>query len=613
MRKSLFAGLTILDPDEPLTTDGGAFTGKDREVIANLLRVGAVTHRHDAHAALADPTLAPAAEAITASGGLPADRAFSVGFTIRDDQDGETRLSPAVVISTPDAIPTPEQAPSAVVDYSAGSLRADSYYYAATITDGMGGETPPGPAALAERAAGYASGRVLLSGLDALVTEAGGAGWRLYRATGGGQLDFLAEGVTADFIDDGTVACDCNIRPPVDNRTRAFNSLRITVPAAAASAASAFSVYVSETGDFISPSLFGTFPAASAGTEMMMTSLALQPGSPPDTSTSIPGANLIDPDTELLDWHWKRPVATSAALPDGDEGDVRVTLNDGRLYGHLNDVWQALGIQGPAGPAGASGAPGAEGPAGPAGEPGAGSIDVSDDLTLVAGTTAVHFEGATVAASGASAIVTVASGGGGGTGLLDVTEGFTGGLPASWTGGTPGDFEVVGGRLRLTSAGIGLGTERSIWRPDLKVANFQLDAKLILNQAVFAFFLGISAADLIYPYVNYAFNGANGQLYQKQNNAGAAITAMTGTDFPAAGAGIERWWRVRMLGDRITVATYASDPDGGGVNPPITHVGATVPMSRRDSPGTPRSIGVVMQGSAGRTVEVDWLRIRELR
>ena len=39
MKKTIFAGLTILDPGEGLSTDDGAFTGRDREAIDRLLRI----------------------------------------------------------------------------------------------------------------------------------------------------------------------------------------------------------------------------------------------------------------------------------------------------------------------------------------------------------------------------------------------------------------------------------------------------------------------------------------------------------------------------------------------------------------------------------------------
>jgi hypothetical protein len=46
MRKTLFAGLTVLSPDESLLSDDGAFIGRDRETIDRFLEIGAKTHRH---------------------------------------------------------------------------------------------------------------------------------------------------------------------------------------------------------------------------------------------------------------------------------------------------------------------------------------------------------------------------------------------------------------------------------------------------------------------------------------------------------------------------------------------------------------------------------------
>jgi hypothetical protein len=66
MRKTLFAGLTELDPSDSLAEDGYAFQQKNPRVTDHFLEIGAVTHRHDAHLPLADPTVAPSA---AASGG----------------------------------------------------------------------------------------------------------------------------------------------------------------------------------------------------------------------------------------------------------------------------------------------------------------------------------------------------------------------------------------------------------------------------------------------------------------------------------------------------------------------------------------------------------------
>jgi hypothetical protein len=338
MEKTPFAGLTVLEPGEGLDSDNGAFIDADRFTIDGLLRLGAKLHRHNEEAGLLNPTV-PASGAVVASGGtIASDQTISLGYTLEDGQGGETMLSPLAVVSTGSPMDVPIAAPSGAIDYSAGSLLVDTYYYAATWTDGDGGETPAGPAVGVERAPGFASGQVKLTNLAYGMTAAGAVEWRLFRAIGGGTYDLLTTGGVGQdsFTDNGTTSVDCDVHPPTDsqNTTGRVNTLLVTLPKTNAniSRASFINLYGSVTGDFGEASSLGQYPVASAGATVSFTSLNFNDASPPDVNLSIGGAHLIDPDTELLDWHWLRPVAASATLASGEQGDVRLALDVGRLY-----------------------------------------------------------------------------------------------------------------------------------------------------------------------------------------------------------------------------------------------------------------------------------------
>lgn len=341
MRKTLFAGLTALDPGDTLATDGFSFQSRNPEITDHLLELGAVTHRHDARLALANPAVAPSAAASAGVGSFPADTSVFVGYTLLDEHGGETTMAPAVTLSTRESLAAPDDVPSAVADYTAGVLRADTYYYALTFSDGAGGETTVGPSIAVEREPGFASGRVLLSGMATLAAAAGAPAWRLYRATGGGRLAFLAQGATDAFTDDGTVPCDCNVSPPPRNITNGANRIGVVVPSAAG--ASGFALYLSETGDFTSPSFAGAHPIADAGDTIVFDGFDVDDGAPPDVSSSVPGASKINPDTDLLDWNWKRSVDTTAELPAGDQGDVRLVRGTATLYAVLGSAAAAPG------------------------------------------------------------------------------------------------------------------------------------------------------------------------------------------------------------------------------------------------------------------------------
>jgi hypothetical protein len=352
MEKTLFAGLTQLDPGEALSTDNASFQSENPPKIDRLLEIGAVTHRHNAHPAQANPGSAavPGASAIASGGHIPADTNIYVGFTLLDFDQGETTLSPIVTVSTDTPIESPDDAPTTEVDYTGGGLVPDTYYYAISLLDAEGGETPLGPTTAVEREPGYASGRVLVSGLLAPVEAASAAGWRLWRAVGGGDLFYIASGATDTFMDDGTECIDCTLGPvnPESNLTNGDNTLLVEIPSGGAMAtASAFSVYLSTDPSFDSGSLAGTYPIASAGTVLTFLDLLVEDHRPPDVSTCIPGASRIDPDTELIDWHWKRPVASAAVLPlDAEEGDVRVTLDDGVPHRFIDGAWGVWDMSG---------------------------------------------------------------------------------------------------------------------------------------------------------------------------------------------------------------------------------------------------------------------------
>lgn len=293
MRKTTFAGLTVLEPGEPLTTDGGSFLSRNPEITDYFLGL-IKTHRHDAHAPLADPIPAPALTTDATGGSLPPDLTVTAVYTLLDDQGGETLPSPVAAVTTASPVGPPQEAPTAVVDTTAGALVADVYAYVVTLTDDQGGETTPGPAVRVTRDPGPANARIVLSGLTAVMAASPGAtGWRLYRAKGAGDFDLLSWGAADSFTDDGSVPVDCGVEPPSVDTTNGANQVTLNVPVLPADAVG-FRIYVSTTGDFTSPALLGTTRLpAEAGVDIVLGTIALEDGQPPDVSTSIGGSTLI--------------------------------------------------------------------------------------------------------------------------------------------------------------------------------------------------------------------------------------------------------------------------------------------------------------------------------
>lgn len=334
-----FAGLRRLHLGEGLDEE---FLYGNGTVIDRLLKVGARTHRHDAHAALVDPAdLVPVVETDDVGGTIQAEVGLYVGATFVDADGGETTLSDTTLVTTRDALVAPTTPPTLdAITHAAGTLLANDYTYAATVVDGTGGETPLGPAITVTVDPGNANSQIELSGLTDIVDEVGGTGWRLWRQVAGGRWGLVDDGAGDVLVDDGSFCVNCDVEPPEVGTTAATSRLRVTIPGPAPDGAVTFNVYVSVDGTFSSPCLIGSYPVAELEDEKTYVALDLQDGSPPVVSLSIPGADKIDPDTELVDWHWKRPVATAGDLPvDAEEGDVRIALDDGLPRRYIDGAW----------------------------------------------------------------------------------------------------------------------------------------------------------------------------------------------------------------------------------------------------------------------------------
>lgn len=460
MNKTDFAGLTVLAPGEPLSTDGYAFQSTDRVILDRLLRIGARLHRHDGHDALPDPTDQLETEALTTGGTIAADAEIIATYTLVDEYGGETLPAEPVGIATTASLFPPLSSPETEVQAFAGAeggLRPGIVYYAITFLDAAGVETTPGPAVQvdiepeAPEVDTEGDGtlptafQVVISGLaDLAAAEEGAAGWRLYKANGLGTMYLLAEGsVNMDSVtDDGTLCLDCTDTAPTTNDTNGTNSIVLTVPDSPsnnAEGAVAFRVYMSYGSSLANPSFIEERPLTDLGVPLNYGSILALQGTPPDVSTAIAGAEKIDPDTDLLDFPFKRPVATYNDLPEGAQGDMRVTLDDGRL-------WVVKPIEGAEGPAGWSQIQGTGGAVG-AGH------DIWDDGTPMPAEGILDFRGAAVTLTDdpdtGATVITIEGGGGGGGGAEAVAASAEGINLA-----IPDDFTEVTSTITVPGSGV---------------------------------------------------------------------------------------------------------------------------------------------------------------
>jgi hypothetical protein len=335
-----FAGLTALDENDPITIDGASFLIKNPRITDHLLQVGAVTHRHDAHIALPNPAVGMTGTTTATGGRLAASAAYALTYTILDAFGGETLPAPPLLLTTGGEMGAPTVAPSTAVDYTTGIMPAGAYYYAMTYTDGAGGETTIGPTTLVYVDPGFASASVDLSQLSTELT--GGETWRLWRSYEGADWHLVTEGTANTFVDGGFDPPDNPARPPDQNTTNQQYLLNVTLPTVGAvpplASGSAIRVYLAPDTGFLDPCFYAQYPIASAGALFTITVDSISTGSPPHVSTSLLGAAKINPDTDILDWHWKRPVATQTALPSGAQADVRMTIDTGHLWGVLGSA-----------------------------------------------------------------------------------------------------------------------------------------------------------------------------------------------------------------------------------------------------------------------------------
>jgi hypothetical protein len=213
MEKTPFAGLTQLDGGEPLSVDGYSFQHENPRITDRLLEIGSIGHHHDAHAALADPSALPVVAAVVGGGNVLGDATIWATYTLLDANGGETRPATAQSVTTAAPLDPPNDSPTVALDTTSGTLLANSYMYALTLTDGAGGETTLGPSVMITRPTGPANAHVVVSGMAAIMAASGATGWRLWRSVGGGRFGYLTQGSGDSFSDDGSSSPDCTAPP----------------------------------------------------------------------------------------------------------------------------------------------------------------------------------------------------------------------------------------------------------------------------------------------------------------------------------------------------------------------------------------------------------------
>lgn len=228
-------GLNRIGPGDAMSNDAYKFGLSDRDLIDILLWLGAEGHHHTGEDGVANAPTDPLSLALdTSAGSIKAGKRMFYRYTLVDSRGLESAAGPETFINTPAPIAEPG-APTATVQTSGGTLLPGAYYYVLSAWDDAN--------TLETRATGYVNIGIPVGSTVNKITlalpslPAGAQGFNVYRrAPGEASYHFLAEidmtiaTPPSVYVDDGSIAEDCNRSLPNANRTHSQNSIVVTLP-----------------------------------------------------------------------------------------------------------------------------------------------------------------------------------------------------------------------------------------------------------------------------------------------------------------------------------------------------------------------------------------------
>lgn len=216
-------GLARLGAGESFHEDAYKFTDADRALIDRLLYLGAEGHRHGAAAASDETPGTLSVTLDTSAGSLPSGTRIYYKYTLVDVNGFETAPSAEVYIDTLTPVVEPS-APVLNVSTTGGALLPGQYYYVLSAYTGITtNETKALNPSYVTVPVGTSTNAISLT----LPTRpAGATGFNVYRKKpGGSRYDYLASTTsTTTYVDNGSVAEDCNRVVPTRNSTNATNA-----------------------------------------------------------------------------------------------------------------------------------------------------------------------------------------------------------------------------------------------------------------------------------------------------------------------------------------------------------------------------------------------------
>ncbi len=311
--------LSTIRAGDRLSDDDYKVLGADRHFIDLLLGLGAELHRHTGVASIVEAPLLGPALALGTAGSIPAGTRVYYAYTLIDSNGFESGPSPTTFVDTPAPVASPAQA-VLVAATTGGTLLPGTYYYVLSAYTGTNNaETAAGPAALVTVPPGTATNAITVT-MPAL--PAGATGWNVYRRKpGGSRLLYLRSVVppTTSFVDDGSLAEDCDRTEPALNTTLSSNSVAVTIPAPVAGIA-AWRVYRTYVADSWASSELSTM----TGIVVLVYNdigNATVVGAPPGTSQAVGSPAKIQL-TNAAEVQGRAPLGAVSAFPVDKEFEM---------------------------------------------------------------------------------------------------------------------------------------------------------------------------------------------------------------------------------------------------------------------------------------------------
>lgn len=318
-------GLSKVKSGDSFSDGGYKYTWGDRDIIDQKLWLGAEGHHHRGGAAtVVAPTAAPTLTQSVTRGNLVGGFTYRYKVTMVDEFGDESLASPEATIALPAPLSSPST-PALATSGTGGVLSGGNYYYVLTayVPD-------PGTETLALNPAFItASGTTAKNTITLPSLPAGATGFNLYRRIPGGSSYLFLASIPmnvatppTNYVDNGSVAGDCDRTLPLVNGTNRHLSVRVCLGGATPTVplGHSWKIYRTTTpgnytSSFIKEVTEYLSEATPTGIAVCHTDIGLTPGagSPPDSITSGGPSKVIL--TDSLEVQGRLPMGDVSGFP----------------------------------------------------------------------------------------------------------------------------------------------------------------------------------------------------------------------------------------------------------------------------------------------------------